>query len=112
MADNVLVLPTPAEEVSDGYHTFRELYEHRHLLWMNLIQANKARAFKTRKNQEGEEWHGWFIAGMNTDYGQVTYHLPSELWDKLNVPEVERNRDYDGHTSSDVLARLTELLNA
>jgi len=94
------------KNVSDGYHTFGELYEHRDLLFLNLVVANSAIAFKTRLNDAGEAWEGWFILGMNTEFGQITYHLPEKYWDAAEVKEIERNFDYDGHTPDDVLERL------
>ncbi len=107
-----LIVPGETGQVSDGYHTFDELYEHRCLLFLNVVKAltdHRDRTFKTRRNQDGEEWSGWFILGMNTDYGQITYHLPDKYWDMADVREVERNTDYDGHTSYDVAARLLDL---
>ena len=38
---------------SDGYHTFNELYEHRHLLFITVLNAFNEKAFKTIRNQEG-----------------------------------------------------------
>lgn len=96
-------------EVSDGYHTFNELYQHRNLLFALLV-SRSAGAFKTRRNDQGEEWPGWFIAGIDTPSGQITFHLPALLWDMVHAPEIERNTGYDGHTSRDVVARLSFLL--
>ncbi len=96
--------------ISDGYHTFNELYEHRHALFLNVVKAHKEQAFKTLRNQKGELWEGWFILGINTPHGQITYHLPMFYWTLADVPEVERNADYDGHTSQDVVARLLALV--
>lgn len=103
-------------DTSDGYHTFNELYEHRHALFALLLEGMDevylpATVWKTWRNKEGEIWDGWFIAGMNTKHGQVSYHLPAEWWDRLpNVPEIEQNADYDGHSANDVLERLRLLL--
>ncbi len=108
---NSLILPYDAGRVSDGYHTFDELYDHRHLLWINLLHCNKDQAFKTWLNQEGE-YLGWFIAGMNTIHGELTYHLPMSYWQLLDVTEVERNRDFDGHSSEDVLERLRRSIHS
>jgi len=100
-----------SNEVSDGYHTFGELYAHRCRLFALLMVTFDGNAFKTRRNAEGEEWEGWFIGGMDTPVGQITYHLPAEMWDMLpTVREIERNAGYDGHTANDVLARLDELI--
>jgi len=97
-------------KISDGYHTFDELYEHRHILFINVLKAHQHAAFKTWLNDKKEAWEGWFICGMNTTYGQITYHLPEKYWSMLDVREVEYNHDYDGHTSSDALCRLEKLI--
>jgi hypothetical protein len=96
-------------QVSDGYHTFAELYEHRCLLFAALCKW-LAEAFKTHKNDKGEEWAGWFIAGFNSPVGQVTYHLPEWLYDWVDAQPIERNDGYDGHTSQDVAKRLRLLI--
>lgn len=99
--------------MSDGYHTFGELYEHRCKLFALLVNtfdlAFGYEPFKTLKNDKGETWEGWFIAGMETPVGQVTYHLPIDMWDMVDAKVIDCNSRYDGHTSSDVLKRL-ELL--
>lgn len=92
--------------VSDGYHTFGELYEHRMVLYMALVAHHPAWAFKTRQDHEGNTIEGWFILGMNTPFGQVSYHLPDRFWDEVDVREVDRNRRYDGHKGNDVLERI------
>lgn len=107
--DNI-ILPCDSGQVSDGYHTFAELYDHRCLIWMNLLLANKNQAFKTWMDDKGAKMEGWFIAGMNTEHGQITYHLPEELWSFLNIAEVVQNADYDGHTSKDTVKRLMQLV--
>ena len=58
--------------VSDGYHTFDELYEQRHTLFAALLHMNSFFSFKTWRDDKGEKWDGWFIAGMNT----MGTHLP------------------------------------
>jgi hypothetical protein len=103
------VAETPGE-ISDGYHTFNELYKHRHVLFAHLLFDRYRSAWKTWRNQNGEKWDGWFIAGLNTTRGQISYHLPAEWWATLTIAEIERNADYDGHNSGDVLERLRYLL--
>lgn len=99
-------------ETSDGYHTFNELYEHRTALFAIVLHIYHYSAWKTWRDQNGEIWEGWFIAGIDTIHGQISYHLPAEWWTLLpNVLEIERNAAYDGHTSADVLERLKLLLN-
>lgn len=107
--DNKLTLPCEVGEVSDGYHTFNELYEHRHVLFINVVMAHRDDAFKTWKDDKGETWEGWFILGINTRQGQVSYHLPKDYWPLVSVKEIERNSDFDGHTAEDVVLRLSLL---
>lgn len=98
-------------QVSDGYHTFDELYEHRCLLFAAL-SFNVPNVFKTRKNDKGEEIPGWFIAGFESPFGQVTYHMPDKYWDVILADyTLDRNDRYDGHTSRDVAERLRKLLD-
>jgi len=97
---------TDMGKVSDGYHTFNELYEHRNLLFLNLAASNPEIAFKTRLDDKKEKYGGWFILGINTEYGQITYHLPEKYWEEARVKEMEYNYDYDGHTAYDVCHRL------
>lgn len=103
-------------QVSDGYHTFDELYAHRCKLFAALLVCVNEFAsfsyspFKTMKNDKGEEWEGWFIAGLHTAAGQITYHLPIAMWDSLPLRVLAQNDEYDGHTGADVLERLDKLM--
>lgn len=91
-------------ETSDGYHTFNELYEHRHLLFSKLAE------WKSKKHSDGTMFDDWFIAGIGKDKGeQITYHIPLRLWDSFNCEELDTAPEWDGHTANDVLKRLTKL---
>lgn len=101
-----------ANKISDGYHTFEELYEHRIALFIALchIGGSDLEAWKSKIHSDGTVWPGWFIAGIGTKPGeQITYHLPDSKWDLLQAPEVDSVPKYDGHTPADVLKRLAEL---
>ncbi len=100
-------LPGEVGETSDGYHTFNELYEHRHRLFIALCAH--VDSWKSRLHDDGSFLEGWFIAGINTPQGQATYHLPNRLWDDLKAPEMANAPKWDGHTSNDVLDRLAIL---
>lgn len=107
--DNKLVLPCPTGQVSDGYHTFDELYDHRCLLFIALLNAHnhKPWAWRSLKHHDGSEWEGWFIAGLHLDSGDITYHLPTKYWDLCrNALTLDTAPEWDGHTSQDVLDRL------
>lgn len=97
-------------QVSDGYHTFDELYAVRCLLFVVLIQTGKYPAWKAKANDDGQKWEGWFVAGINPEPGQqITFHLPIKYWDRLPVNEYDVNPYYDGHNSADVAMRLERL---
>jgi hypothetical protein len=103
-------------KVSDGYHTFDELYKHRHALFVtlaNLITKTKAIAspagYKSWKHDDGSmAYEGWFIAGLNLPGGQISYHLPAEYWPLVNLPHYDIPPKWDGHTPNDVINRLME----
>ena len=96
-------------DTSDGYHTFNELYEHRHTLFAAVLRLIPDKAWKSKLHDDGTMFDGWFIAGIETPEGQVTYHIPLRLWDKFKVTELPNAPKWDGHTSDDVLQRIDHL---
>jgi len=96
-------------ETSDGYHTFNELYEHRHALFIALLKAHPEKAWKSKKHRDGIMFDGWFIAGLETPDGQVTYHMPLHLWDDVEAEVIHVAPEWDGHTSNDVISRIKAL---
>lgn len=95
-----------AGEVSDGYHTFNELYMHRHALFLALAKRCPALTWKSRRHQDGKGLPGWFIGGINLPAGVVTYHLPEQFFNTFPGIELDFAPKWDGHTSKDVIARL------
>jgi hypothetical protein len=93
-------------DLSDGYHTFNQLYQHRNAMFLLMANQTGEASFKTKRNGDGEEFPGYFLVGINTPIGQISYHMPIEYWDYARVKEVERNEWYDGHTSDDVYQRI------
>jgi hypothetical protein len=108
-------------EVSDGYHSFDELYEHRITLFIALCKAfycdpqyqtgQKAEIWRSRLHSDGSSFEGWFILGIGARKGQqITYHLPISKWDETKFAYTwDRAPEFDGHTSADVLERLKRL---
>jgi hypothetical protein len=94
-------------EVSDGYHTFTELYEHRCLLWIAFCKLHGG-AWKSRVHSDGSKIDGWFLLGLGTKRGhQATYHLPDAAWNITSfAQEFEIAPEFDGHTSEVVMDRL------
>lgn len=100
-------------DISDGYHTFNELYEHRFLLFLNLVKTfGKNDVWKFNKNFDGTYYDGWFGVGIYpNDSRQITYHLPIKYYDIIDCVEYDINPFYDGHMSNDVLLRLKNMVN-
>lgn len=108
---------TKVGEISDGYHTFDELYEHRCVLFLHLLKALHRISndgWWSRKHHDGTEFPGWVIAGafLGEEDKAITYHLP-EKWIPTLMKyaiNIEPAPEWDGHTSADVLNRLIEEL--
>lgn len=96
--------------VSDGYHTFDELYYHRMILFKTICGLFKERAWKSRYNSDGSSDENWFIVGIDTPKGQFTYHYHIKYWDLFaDIKELDVAPQYDGHIPDDVI-RLLSLL--
>lgn len=119
-ADRVTVVgrATVDENTSDGYHTFKELYDHRHALFIRLarfVAADDQRRYpsvwRSRLHSDGTAFDGWFILGIGANPGeQMTYHLPLSLWGETEFAETRpRAPEFDGHTSAEVLQRIRRL---
>ena len=114
-------------DLSDGYHTFNELYEFRKIYNAALFNewAIKPAGFnndgtiipvfnvhKSWKHNDGEPCFGggWFIVSAMLPTGLISNHYKAEDWDLFKIPEVEKALyEFDGHTSEDVLNRLKKL---
>ncbi len=101
-------------EISDGYHTFTELYEHRVVLFIALCKAVQNDAgygyvWCSTKHSDGTSFRDWFILGVDKRPGnQITYHLPRSYWKEVTefAEVLPQAPEFDGHTSQDVLERL------
>lgn len=97
-------------ETSDGYHTFNELYHHRAVLFSVIVKAFKDKAWKSRKHHDGTMYDGMFIVGIETPYGQATYHYDMEpYWDMFYCKEIECAPEWDGHTPAQAIERIGKL---
>ena len=96
-----------AGKVSDGYHTFDELYHHRAVLFAMICNNNLEKAWKSKLHHTGDMYEGMFIVGINSPYGQITYHYDVEpYWKMFNVVELERAPEWDGSTPQDCIDRM------
>lgn len=98
-------------EISDGYHTFNELYHQRAILFATIVNQNSDRAWKSYKHEDGKycfDKNGeWFIVGIDTPQGSYTYHYEKKYWDVFKCKELECGKHWDGHTEKDVIRLLS-----
>lgn len=93
-------------KISDGYHTFNELYEHRHMLYIALTNILIESAWKSKLHNDGTSYDGWFVLGCTINSKPISYHLPLRLWSLSSARELDVGLVWDGHTSENVLERL------
>lgn len=99
--------------VSDGYHTFNDLYSHRVALLANLVNAMPDISWKSRQHEDGSMFDGMFIVGMHLPTGDITYHIEESdrfgsNWELFKCEELKNAPTFDGHTPDDVVKRLRE----
>jgi hypothetical protein len=110
----------------DGYHTFDELYQHRHALFIALCKKQIEIAkhapmpdgtnfynvvWRSKFHSDETTFDDWFLLGIGKEKGnQLTYHLPMSYWVTCSFAEtLDKAPEFDGHTSDDVLTRLMML---
>ena len=105
-----------AEEISDSYHTFEELYNFRKMynavLFNEWSKLNKYDVHKSIKHFEGDLCFGggWFIVSAKLPTGNISNHYKLEDWDLFKIPATDEcKHEFDGHNSEDVLERLKSL---
>lgn len=98
------------EDIHDSWHSVDELYNHRMVLFVALMKSHPHLSWKSKKHNDGTSYGGYFIAGMELpDVGMITYHIVDNFWDKTpEIQELEIGRPWDGHTSEDVIVRLSK----
>lgn len=103
-------------DISDGYHSFNELYEFRKAynaaLFNEWAKQGIYNVHKSEKHYEGELCFGggWFIVVAELPDGQISNHYEMNDWDLFNIPSYDKALNpYDGHTSKDVLNRLKSI---
>lgn len=99
------------DDISDGYHTFGELYRYRMLYNAYAVRDWMSRGYpvvKSHRHNTGEEpfGGGWFVVSAQLPTGQVTNHYENEYWDLFQCPEVDKAPEWDGHTPNDAADRM------
>jgi hypothetical protein len=102
------------DDISDGYHTFGELYEHRSVLFIALMNAYPGWSWFSLWHEDRSMFPGFFIAGMELPTGDITYHL-RDTWlewaRRSGARELPTAPSYDGHSPDDVIKRLKNWIN-
>lgn len=107
-------------QLSDGEHTFDELYTFRMVYNANLfkswIDRKDISLYRSKKHDDGEYCFGadgeWFVVVAETPAGQISNHYQTEYWNLFDfMPTVETAPKWDGHSSADVVDRLITLIN-
>lgn len=105
------------QNVTDGYHSFKQLYEHRHALYMGLLAETNivtGAGWYSATHHDGSSYPGWVLVGTTIDdeHGdsvQISYHLPEAYVPHLKAAgcvAMDIAPQWDGHTSNDVVTRL------
>ena len=112
-ADVVEVPESGIGDLSDGYHTFNELYHHRAILFSVICNLFPNKAWKSKLHDTGDMYEGMFIVGIETPKGQATYHYDLEpYWDIFKVKELDKAPKWDGHTPEEAIDRIATLSTA
>ena len=99
------------DDISDGYHSFGDLYKHRTYL-LALAMIHMPYAWKSRVHEDGTMYDGMFVVGFPTPTGMVTYHCDNEYWNDFKVPAIPHAPHFDGYSDKDVLDREKAFLDS
>jgi hypothetical protein len=100
------------DQISDGYHTFGELYDHRRALTAALaaIAGTTGDSWRSKAHHPEDDpmfEGGYFIVGINLPTGVITYHYKLKHWDDFAaVPELAHAPKWDGAEPSATVTRL------
>ena len=99
-------------DISDGFHTFNELYRYRMLYnaaFFNLLaKETNINICKSRYHSDGKPCFGggWFIVVAELPTGQISNHYDIKYWDLFKIPETDVPPVYDSHTPGQAADRL------
>lgn len=100
--------PDKIEDISDGYHTFEELYYQRMMLTKTVAMAaitnfDKDAVYRSKLHSDGTMYKDFFIVVFNTPEGNFSYHYHMMYWGVFDfLKELPNAEEFDGHTWKDV----------
>lgn len=116
------------KDISDGYHTFDDLYNHRMILtaavctllklennWERTSETSLiGRCYRSWQHHPDDApiFDGMFIVVIELPrVGQISYHYNAEHWDKFSMCEtVQHAPKWDGHTAEDTITRIEDFI--
>ena len=108
--------PDNTVDISDGYHTFEELYYQRMMLTKAVALAaitnfDKDTVYRSKLHSDGTMYKDYFIVVFNTPEGNFSYHYHMMYWGVFDFLKERPNaEEFDGHTWKDV-TRLQSFFN-
>ena len=100
------------DRLSDGYHTFDELYEYRMLYnaaFVNEYAKNHpADCVKSTRHSDGIACFGggWFIIVIDLPTGRISNHYGIKYWHLFKCESAYTAPIWDGHTPAQAAERL------
>ena len=103
------------EDLSDGFHSYKDLYEQRLVLSAALTTALRKRPFeqqitwKSYRHPDGTPCYDgqYFLTSYETPEGPYSYHYPSDEFGLFKCERLPIAKPFDGHTSKDVRRLLS-----
>ncbi len=108
--------PDNTDNISDGYHTFDELYYQRMMLTKTVALAaitnfDKDTVYRSKLHSDGTMYKDFFIVVFHTPEGNFSYHYHMMYWGVFDfLKELPNAEEFDGHTWKDV-TRLQSFFN-
>ena len=99
-------------EVSDGYHTFDELYEHRTVLFACICKlVLPDNVWRSDLHSDGTMYDNMFIVGINTEFGTVSYHIDNKYKGLFKfIKKLDKAPEWDGTTPEKGLEYLIKAI--
>ena len=104
------------KDVSDGHHSFRDLYMHRMALTLALAHSGPGRAWRTKLHHPDDSpmFEGMFLVGIelaealhDDQGGLILYHHKLQYWDLFDgIPECRHAPKWDGAGPEVTVERL------
>ena len=97
-------ISSDVEEISDGYHSFNELYKYRMLYnaaFFNLLSKTN-KVIKSKKHSDGSipfNDSNWFIVQAKLENGKIiSNHYEIKDWNMFKIPEAKVAMPWSGST--------------